>query len=173
MSDIDTGIFFLINKSLFCPVLYYLMLFITELGSGEVIAAVSALLIFSRKRENKVGGIILFAGLTIVYYIVHILKDWVARPRPFMSLSGINFLLTETSYSFPSGHTTIAFMAAAVLSSVFRRKATFFILASVVGLSRVYLAMHFPSDVMGGAAIGASIGYMLVNISKRAKILSP
>ena len=66
MSDIDTGIFFLINKSLFCPVLYYLMLFITELGSGEVIAAVSALLIFSRKRENKVGGIILFAGLTIV-----------------------------------------------------------------------------------------------------------
>ena len=65
--------------------------------------------------------------------------------------------------SFPSGHTTIAFAAATVLSYYRPRWApAFFLLAVAIGFSRVYVGVHYPLDVLGGAILGLLVGGIVI-----------
>jgi undecaprenyl-diphosphatase len=139
---------------------------VTFLGSGEFIFAVAVILIiFAGKKDRSPAGILLLAGLTVNYYAVYFLKNWVARPRPFMTLANVYLAgAAEKSYSFPSGHAAAAFMAAVVLSKYFKRPFIFFGLAALVAASRVCIGVHYPTDVLSGAALGSLIGYALARI---------
>lgn len=162
LAAVDTKIFYLINKGLSCRALDNVMPFVTLLGSGEFIFALAILLILIfRKKDKTIGGILILAGLTVSYYATSVIKDLVRRPRPFMSLADVNSLAAGKGFSFPSGHATIAFMAAFILSRYFKKPFWLFLLASLVAVSRVYLGVHYPIDVVAGSCLGLVLGYVL------------
>jgi len=165
---IDTKIFQLINGTWANPVFNIVMPLISELGSGGVIFLISALCFFLRRRRDKGAlAILLFAALTLTYYIVSFLKITVARPRPFILMPDANLFVAVKGFSFPSNHTATAFMAATILSEFFGswRKVLFFV-AALVGYSRIYLGVHFLSDVIAGAIVGILIGRAILSIGK-------
>ena len=91
-----------------------------------------------------------------------ILKNVIARPRPFTQLSGLNVLIPKPSdFSFPSGHTASSFAAAGAFFYYNNKKWGIFalILASFIGFSRLYLGVHYPSDVLFGALLGMLISF--------------
>ena len=94
-----------------------------------------------------------------------ILKNWVARIRPYELIQGLECIVKKADdYSFPSGHTTAAFalaMSASLLVASPTVRLVFLILAFGVGFSRVYLAVHYPSDVLAGALIGTSFALIV------------
>ena len=90
----------------------------------------------------------------------NILKPWIARLRPFQVHPKDSLLiLAPSGYSFPSGHTFSSFTAATILLWTDKKIGIpAFILASFIGFSRLYLYVHFPTDVLGGAVLGVIIG---------------
>ena len=101
--------------------------------------------------------------------LYHILKHSLKRDRPFNTMEDVEFRVRPPDqFSFPSGHTASAFLVMTLLSIFFQVPALqigLFIWAAMVGVARVYLGVHYPSDVLAGAIIGvgtAVIGMWLV-----------
>lgn len=87
------------------------------------------------------------------------IKDLVHRTRPFVAHPQIRPLYTVHSSSFPAGHAATAFAGATLLSFLAPRAAPLFaLLAVAIGFSRVYVGVHYPGDVLAGAAIGFAVG---------------
>ncbi len=81
------------------------------------------------------------------------------RPRPLVAV--------PHSDSFPSGHTATSFACATVLSAAFPRAAPgFFLLAAAIGFSRIYVGVHWPLDVLGGAILGVAVGLAVVRLAR-------
>ncbi|MFL5954003.1 MAG: phosphatase PAP2 family protein [Gaiellaceae bacterium] len=90
-------------------------------------------------------------------------KDLVQRARPFEAHRQIHPLYVVHSSSFPAGHAATAFAGAIVLSYVVPRAAPLLLLvAAAIGFSRVYVGVHYPTDVLGGAAIGLATGAIAI-----------
>jgi len=166
LGGIDNRIFQLINRAWANPVFNIAMPFISELGTGEVIFLLSVLCyILRRKRDKGALAILLIAGLTVTYYVVTFMKGAVARPRPFIFMPDANIFSIDKSFSFPSNHAANAFMAATILSEFFGSwRVGLFFVAALVGYSRVYLGVHFLTDVVAGAIVGILIGRALLHI---------
>ncbi len=95
----------------------------------------------------------LSAGLTGLEVLG--MKTLLKRPRPFKTFSWVKDRVSETGYSMPSGHSAMAFEAAYIWSERFPQfSVLFYSLATYVAVSRVYYGVHYPSDVVVGAAIG-------------------
>lgn len=161
LTDIERAIFHFFNETSNNVILDYVMPVLTELGSGILLFAIAIIMLFLNKRRVRASGILLLAGITSSYYFVSIIKNLISRPRPFVALSGVNTVFTIGGFSFPSGHASMAFMAAFLLTKCFRRGYIFFSLAAVVALSRVYLGLHYFSDVVVGSIIGYLIGFIV------------
>jgi len=166
MQFFDIPLFNLINHGMNNRFFDLLMPFISRIGGGEFLFVLGIFMLFSRKREIKMMGLILIAGLTISFYAVSILKILIARPRPFLSLPNVILLASEKSFSFPSNHAATSFMAVFLLSSHFKRYALFYLFATLVCISRIYMGVHYPTDVIAGALLGIAIGYCLTRIAK-------
>jgi undecaprenyl-diphosphatase len=111
------------------------------------------------------AGVIAFAIELSLYYLV---KKNVRRPRPFRKIEGISCLIVPPDeFSFPSGHTGAAFLMATLISLAFPALCLpVMIWAALVGFSRVYLGVHYPTDVLAGMALGlfsAQIGLWVVH----------
>ena len=162
LGALDTKVFYFVNKGLSCRVLDNVMPIVTFLGSGEFIFALAILLLLVfRKKDKAIGGILILAGLTVSYYATSVIKNLAGRPRPFIGLADVNCMVAEQGFSFPSGHATAAFMAAFILARYFKRPFWLFFLASLVAVSRVYLGVHYPIDVIAGSCLGLALGYVL------------
>lgn len=137
------------------PVLNTIMLWITRIGTDGLIWLVLGLIFLITKRYRK-AGFMMFFGSSINFVLVEVLKHIVKRPRPFMTLPGLHVIgLVPHSYSFPSGHASSAFVGAFIIAYYFRAWAIpAYALAVAIAFSRVYLLVHYPSDVIGGAIIG-------------------
>lgn len=166
LNAIDVNCFYAINKGCANQMLDFIMPLLSEIGNGEGIFILSFLPLFLAKKEKKRSALILWAGLTISYYLLFVLKNAVARPRPFMQLPDVRLLIPAKSFSFPSGHAMQSFMAATVMSRYFRGGIIYFGFALLVAFSRVYMGVHYVSDVLAGALLGIAVGYLLTYLSK-------
>ena len=170
MTGFDIPLFNLINRTFSNPFFDLLMPIFSRLGGGELYFILGILLLFTKKRETKMLGLLIIAGLTFSYYAVGFLKVAFARPRPFAALPNV-ILMGEMSKSpsFPSNHASTAFMTAVLLSSRFKKHALFYLLAALMAFSRMYIGVHYPSDVLGGAFIGLIIGWFLLQVDRQIK----
>ena len=148
-------------QTLHCAPLDALSVFFNAAGAhGELWIALTALLLLFR-RTRKVGAA---AALALVFYFLtcHMgLKPLIARPRPCDLDPSVPLLVARPyGWSFPSGHTASGFAAAtAILCEKSRLGPYAVALAAFIGLTRLYLYVHFPSDVLAGALIGTVLGY--------------
>lgn len=133
---------------------------ITHLGDGGIlwIIVAIALMLFRRTRYIGIAVAVSLALNSII--CLGILKPAFARLRPFMLDSGIDLILhAPTDFSFPSGHTASSFSAAVTLLLYNRKYGVLsLIAAALIAFSRLYLMVHFPSDVIAGIALGALTG---------------
>jgi len=148
--------------------------FISFLGKDGIILIVLSILLMFFKPTRRYGTAMLI-GLAVGALITNcVLKVLIARARPYADQSGPYYQLwqlvgqrTESDKSFPSGHTTAAFasMTALFLTGDRRISWTAFIFAFLMAVSRIYLVVHYPSDVLAGiivGIIGGVVGYILV-----------
>ena len=150
------------------PVLDSLMCAITRLGDAGIfwILLCIVLLIVPKTRKS---GIILMAALLVDLVVCNgILKPLLHRIRPFDVKTGIELLVKRpTDYSFPSGHTAASFASVMALYLAGEKKIWIpsLVLAVLISFSRLYLYVHYPTDVLGGMVVGLAagvLGYWLV-----------
>lgn len=137
---------------------------LTRLGNmGIIWIVISILLLFPRK-TRRAGILSLLALLGSLCITNFFLKNYVARVRPYEVVNGLNCLVAKAKdWSFPSGHASAAFASAVVIykNRPKRLGVPCMILAFLISLSRLYVGIHYPSDVICGAIIGALIGLIL------------
>jgi undecaprenyl-diphosphatase len=140
---------------------------------GVAFVAVGAVGDVRAKRPLPVATLIAAISVGIGSLVVALLKESIDRPRPAHADPGIATAVeTPGSPSFPSGHTATAFAAAAVVGAIYPRlRWPLYSLAALVGLSRIYLGVHFTLDVLAGAILGISIGLCLAWIGQRLRSL--
>ena len=142
----------------------------THLGGRTAGFAFLVIILFiSRSRQAFLTAALAYGLNALVFKTI---KWAVLRPRPYL-LSGAILrqppeLSGATDPSFPSGHTAIAFMFAAFFSFRYPRLIIpLYLVASVVGLSRIYVGLHYPSDVLAGAALGIFCAYLALAFCRR------
>lgn len=166
----DTALFLLINHlphNFFLDTFFGVITFSGYLGIAWIV--ISLLLYFrNKKKYRRLLFLIFLTDLISIIIVEWILKNMIARPRPSVSIAeAIVPFDFYHSFSFPSGHATIAFAAAYILGRQYKKlKWLYYFLAFLISFSRIYLGKHYSSDVVGGAVIGFLIGfgsYKLVN----------
>lgn len=160
---LDQKIMVFINVKLRCRPLDLLMPIITYLGSSEfsTVLAISALILTGYSRESY--GLKLTLTLIISGIITQVIKRTVNRLRPFLIMKDLHIKkIGIDDFSFPSGHTTAAF-SIAVMTLLFYPYLTVpcLILALLTGISRIYLGVHFPTDVAVGCVVGSTVSLLL------------
>lgn len=135
---------------------------VTLLGEGGIFwIAVAVILLFFKKTRRS--GICIGASLLIGVIVGNgIIKNVVARPRPYDAIEGIESVVSHLSdYSFPSGHSLCCFEAATALAMNRTKWAIpAYVGAVLVAVSRLFLFVHYPTDVICGALLGVLFGVL-------------
>ncbi|MDI6868798.1 MAG: phosphatase PAP2 family protein [Coprothermobacterota bacterium] len=117
----------------------------------------------------KPYGLAVFSSLVARFGVAELIRLFCYRPRPFMAFA-LPHLLTDSSYSFPSGHTIFIF-ALATSTYLFNKKLGCFLYFSglLIGLARISGGVHYPSDILGGMILGTLTSLIIFYLSKRKK----
>lgn len=152
----DIALFYIINSRLKCRFFDVTMPIITHLGSALFTIGFAIMTLILGRSSKMNFGWNISISLAFSHVLIHFLKRIANRPRPNITLSNVNtFSISLYDQSFPSGHTTAAFSVAASIAFIFPEIGLFaIIMAGLVGMSRVYLGVHYPTDVLIGALIG-------------------
>lgn len=148
---------------------------VTYLGEMGVVWIVLGLLLMILGKKSgwrPIGALIILAMLAGLLIGEAALKNVVCRARPFQDFPAYTQLLIAppSGYSFPSGHSCSSFAAAAVLFCRNRRwGSAALVLAALIAFSRVFLFVHYPTDVLAGAALGLLCGLGTVWLYRRAQ----
>ena len=145
-------------KSVQNPVLGVIMLLITNIATLYIgVPIVLALIYFSKKRKLLAD---LFVGLLIAIALTMLLKMLIARPRP-EDIMNVGFWASAAFSSFPSDHASTAFVMFGIIGHHLKKwKLWLYLLAALIAISRVYLGVHFPTDVLAGAFLGILVSQL-------------
>ena len=146
-------------------------IFLSNVYTWWICAAVFALIgAIKRKKRFLQIGLLLIASMGISDLIsARALKPFVERARPCRQLSDVRAIAgCSGTNGFPSNHASNAMAATAILFAIGARRwaVCLFIISLLVGWSRLYLGVHFPSDVLAGFGVGALVSYALFLILK-------
>lgn len=156
-------------QELHAPILDFFFKTITRFGDGGLFwIAVGVLLLCVRK--TRVCGICVLTGLAVGALIANVtLKPLIARERPCWINEAVQLLIAvPKDFSFPSGHSQASFVAATAIYMNHRKWGiAAYVLAVLIAFSRLYLYVHFPTDVLAGAAIGICVGIAVSILIRR------
>ena len=157
---LDWGILHWIQNNITCPFLDAVVPKLTMLGNAGIIWILAGVLLLCTKKYRRQGALVLMGLLAGLLVGNVALKHLVARSRPCWLDPSVQLLIaTPTDYSFPSGHTLSSVIGATILTKTDRRFGYAAIpLAALIAFSRLYLYVHFPSDVLAAAVLGVLIG---------------
>lgn len=176
-AGLDVSLFHLMNGSWTIPALDRLMPALSWIGNlGAVwVLLLGSMAAFGKKTGRKIA-LAGLAALAIGFASSELLKELTMRPRPFLALPDVRLLIPEpSSYAFPSGHTTSAFAAASGAVLAARRLLGrvplwgwgMLALAAAIAYSRIYVGVHWPTDVAAGIALGAASGWIGARLALR------
>ena len=177
--QIDGAILLFIQNNLRSPALTQFFKAVSNYGVIVMAAYFVILLLWERRKLFPIASACVVSGL-LGNFSKDYLKHLVKRPRPFLDIPALEPLIKRPKgYSFPSGHTCAAFGLAVSWSRVMRSgkvSVIVFLMAVLMGFSRLYVAVHNPSDVIVGALCGvlsATISiYILTAWDNRKKTMS-
>ncbi|MDD6062281.1 MAG: phosphatase PAP2 family protein [Oscillospiraceae bacterium] len=155
-------------------VLTPILVFLTRLGDGGILWIALAIVLMLFKKTRKIGFTVAGAIICMFFFNNVFLKNFFARPRPFDLdvwkdwFVYPEFVTRPDSFSFPSGHSSSAFAAATGLTV--SKKARFivpgYVLAALIAFSRIYVHVHYPTDVIFGALFGIVYGVIAIFVCK-------
>lgn len=162
---LDTQLFYLFNnlagQSLFFDTV---VVFLASYLPYILIIPLLGFLFFSQYPKREKLHTLLVVGISAIiarFGITELIRLFYHRPRPFLVLP-VHQLLTDTSWSFPSGHATFFFAMATAVFLYNRKVGTvFFVAVILITISRVIAGIHYPSDIVGGAIIGIAVAYAI------------
>ena len=168
LNNLDTTLMVFLNKTISNPILDVIMPLITNQNNWTI--PIIILIIYLGGYSGKKGKLLLLlllisAGLTD-YFCAQYLKPMIGRVRPSHSIADIiNVIVPKGGqYSSPSNHAANSFSAATIFSFYFSKyKNIFYALSSLIAFSRVYVGVHYPSDVLFGALIGMLISMLVLS----------
>lgn len=171
INNFDIGILNFIRDNLSSPFMDKFMTFITYLGDNGVIWIAIGIILLIQRKYRKIGLILLLGLLLNAILGEVIIKNIVQRPRVFNTYPDINIIIKgPTSFSFPSGHTASSFVAAAILGYYIKDiKYIVYCFAALIAFSRLYLYVHYPTDIIGGILLGTISAIITIKIAKSEK----
>lgn len=165
---VDVALFYFLNRTIANPVFDVIFPFLTDLNkqpfTGYVVVAVIGWVLWKGGTKGRITVLMLVIGAVIGDQLSSsVLKPLFGRIRPCRALEGVRMLVDcGSGLSFPSSHAVNNFTGATIISFFYRRQTPYWMaFASLTALSRPYVGVHYPSDILGGAVIGMVIGLTL------------
>ncbi|MFA5833099.1 MAG: phosphatase PAP2 family protein [Bacteroidota bacterium] len=171
--SIDVAIFFFINHTIANPILDWIMPFLTDLNKQKpILIAAGVWMLYVIWKGGQTGRITV--GILIITIIFSdqlnssFIKEIFGRIRPCRTLDGVRMLVDcGGGLSFPSTHAVNNFAGATVISHFYsKQKWYWYTFAVLVALSRPYVGVHYPSDILAGGILGFGIGLTSVGLWK-------
>ena len=161
----DGNILLYIQENLRFDFLTPIMIFLTYIGDAGIVWIVLSALFLMFKKTRKTGIMTSSALIFDLVTVNVLLKNIVARVRPYEVIEGLEILIEKQSdFSFPSGHTAASFGFVSVLWFNKNKKLWFplTVLAILISYTRLYVGVHYPTDILGGALVGTLCGLFAV-----------
>lgn len=158
-------------QTLHTPVLDKIMVGVTKLGDVGIIWIILTAILLIIPKTRRTVGVMLVALVVQTVLCNVILKNLFARTRPYDVNTTVQLLVPKLhDFSFPSGHTSASFTAVSALYfSKDKLWKPALILACLIAVSRLYLYVHYPTDVLGGLLLGVLSGYIGYKIMEKVK----
>lgn len=156
------------------PVLDEMMQFVSSLGNKGIIwigIGILLLLLGVKNKKRRNGGLLVLLSLAANFLACNvILKPLVDRTRPYYVLEYTPLIPPVGDPSFPSGHTAASFAAATAIYAINKKWGiAAYLFAAIMGFSRLYLGVHFPTDVLFGAMVGMAVAKIVVYIFRKRR----
>ena len=163
----EANILLWVQENLRCDTLTPIVKFITMLGNAGILWIILSALFLCFKSTRKIG---VMTSLSLIFDLLSVnilIKNIVARTRPYEVIEGLTSVIgPQSDFSFPSGHTAASFAFATVILLTAPKKYSIptLIVATLIALSRIYLGVHYPTDILGGIVIGVICGILAVKL---------
>jgi len=175
LQHIDKAVFYWVNTHLANSYLDYIMVWVTRKQNWYFPGGVLwVLLMWKGGKKGRFLGLLVIAGIILADQISSsILKPFVGRLRPCKVLDDFRLLVhCGGKYSFPSSHASNIAAIGSLFIGFYRKwMPIWVILIFVIGISRIYVGVHYPFDVLGGWLLGVMIGWLLITFSRRCGFL--
>ncbi|MDD6645052.1 MAG: phosphatase PAP2 family protein [Oscillospiraceae bacterium] len=171
ITKIDFSILYWIQDNLRNSFMDFVMPLFSNLQDGGLIWISIAVVMLFFKRTRYCGIAVLFAMGIDTLITEYGIKNVVCRVRPCNLVDDVNMLVEKpTSYSFPSNHSASAFAGAVAVMLTIKKKAwtiPAFVFSGIIAFSRMYVFVHFPSDVFAGILLGSTIAVLVCYLMKK------
>ena len=165
---IDIKIFYFINQTLRNELFDFAMPLITDFGTWYFAIMLAVLFCICYRRKGLYPFLLTSLSILSARELSRLFKLIFSRPRPLAVLENVHVLgIKYYTYSFPSGHTTVAFAFATILAIKLPKiRIPIIIIAILIGFSRIYIGAHYPSDVLAGAVLGCSVSAVILVVER-------